>query len=452
VPNSDLDRRLVSFQANRNTPFHSWFKYREGFSTGLVRYAVEHCGRGHGLLLDPFAGSGTALFESRSLGWDSIGVELLPVGPFIVETRLAAETVDPSDFQRYVDSVHGLDLDSYFDPRFRFPHIPITEGAFSERTERALAGYRAYCQRHITDPQMRKLFDFAAFCVLESVSFTRKDGQYLRWDQRAGKDRVKSHFDKGPVPEFAVAVRTKLREMAEDISESRHAQDLFDQPATNQRASIDLRKGSCLDVLPRMRASSVDLIVTSPPYCNRYDYTRTYCLELVYLGFDAVQVSALRQQLLSSTVENRAKASDIEAAYAGRKDKKTFDAIREAFQQQRALHEVLDILYTLSKNKDLNNLNIPRMVENYFFEMCVMVCEMARVLRKGGMVMMVNDNVRYAGEEVPVDLILSDFAESFGLRVKHIWALPRGKGNSSQQMGQHGRSELRKCVYVWRKE
>jgi hypothetical protein len=72
VLNPDLDRSLVSFQANRNTPFHSWFKYREGFSTGLVRYAIEHYGRSHGILLDPFAGSGTALFESRSLGWDSI--------------------------------------------------------------------------------------------------------------------------------------------------------------------------------------------------------------------------------------------------------------------------------------------------------------------------------------------------------------------------------------------
>ncbi len=64
---------------------------------------------------------------------------------------------------------------------------------------------------------------------------------------------------------------------------------------------------------------------------------------------------------------------------------------------------------------------------------------------------MVNDNVRYAGEEVPVDTILSSVAESFGLVTEKIWTLARGKGNSSQQMGAHGRSELRKCVYVWRK-
>jgi hypothetical protein len=42
-------------------------------------------------------------------------------------------------------------------------------------------------------------------------------------------------------------------------------------------------------------------------------------------------------------------------------------------------------------------------------------------------------------------------AESFGLVTSHIWTLGRGKGNSSQQMGRHGRTELRKCVYVWEK-
>jgi hypothetical protein len=62
---------------------------------------------------------------------------------------------------------------------------------------------------------------------------------------------------------------------------------------------------------------------------------------------------------------------------------------------------------------------------------------------------MVNDNVQYNGEEVPVDLILSDFAVSAGLAVDRIWVLPTGKGNSSQQMGVHGRNELRKCVYIW---
>lgn len=64
---------------------------------------------------------------------------------------------------------------------------------------------------------------------------------------------------------------------------------------------------------------------------------------------------------------------------------------------------------------------------------------------------MVNDNVRYAGASVSVDLILSAMAEELGFEVETILVLPTGKGNSSQQMGEHGREALRKCVYVWRK-
>jgi len=63
----------------------------------------------------------------------------------------------------------------------------------------------------------------------------------------------------------------------------------------------------------------------------------------------------------------------------------------------------------------------------------------------------VNDNVRYAGASISVDLILSDLAEKLGFFVETILVLPNGKGNSSQQMGAHGRKPLRKCIYVWRK-
>lgn len=122
-----------------------------------------------------------------------------------------------------------------------------------------------------------------------------------------------------------------------------------------------------------------------------------------------------------------------------------------AFRCQKALQEVLRLLYAYKDDGQLNNTNIPRMVENYFLEMALVIFELARVLCLGGKVVMVNDNVRYAGEEVPVDLILSDIAEAAGLSTKHIWILETGKGNSSQQMAQYGRSELRKCVYIWEK-
>ena len=96
--NPELNRTLVSFQANRKVPFYGWFKYKEGFSASLVDTLVRKNANSKGVLLDPFSGAGTALFVSRSLGWDSVGIEVLPVGPFVVETRLAAERVSAKAF------------------------------------------------------------------------------------------------------------------------------------------------------------------------------------------------------------------------------------------------------------------------------------------------------------------------------------------------------------------
>jgi len=118
-------------------------------------------------------------------------------------------------------------------------------------------------------------------------------------------------------------------------------------------------------------------------------------------------------------------------------------------------HELLQaILAYLELQKDLgllNNNGIPRMVRGYFYEMSCVIAECARVLQRGAPLLMVNDNVRYAGASVFVEIILSEIAERLGFVAEKILVLPNGKGNSSQQMGTHGREALRKCVYIWRK-
>src|SRR3954470_20892043 len=87
--NPDLDRRLVSYQADKEAPFYGWFKYREGFTSRLVHYLLESVHPEPGVLLDPFAGSGTALFAASNLGWQTRGIEVLPVGVQAIETRVA---------------------------------------------------------------------------------------------------------------------------------------------------------------------------------------------------------------------------------------------------------------------------------------------------------------------------------------------------------------------------
>jgi len=266
----------------------------------------------------------------------------------------------------------------------------------------------------------------------------------LRWDSRA--DKSKSEFDKGEVYSFDDALFTQLTQIVNDL---RNMSFFGTKPRKDVK--IDLKTGSSLELLPEIPTESFDVIISSPPYCNRYDYTRTYALELVYLGIDEEQIRDLRQRLLSATVENKDKIELLKKIYKEKGRLDDFHKAEEIFNSNGALQEVLGILQSYKESNDLNNPGIYRMVKNYFYEHAFIVMEMARCLKKGGRIYYVNDNVRYAGEVVPVDLILSEFAANCGLTVKKIYKLPTGKGNSSQQMGKHGRQEVRKCVYYWEK-
>ncbi len=111
---------------------------------------------------------------------------------------------------------------------------------------------------------------------------------------------------------------------------------------------------------------------------------------------------------------------------------------------------ILSFLQACQSANLLNNNGIVTMLINYFKEMSLIIFQCARMLKPGSPLIMVNDNVRYQGVHIPVDLILADIALEAGFEIEHIWLLPVGKGSSSQQTIAHGREVVRKCVYVWR--
>jgi len=440
--NPDLTRQIVSFQANKKEPFYRWLKFKEAFSSHLVQYCLDRFKPEVGVvprILDPFAGAGTTLTTSTRLGWRATGIELLPVGTAAMRARLIADAVQTAAFERYLEKLQTW-IRKPSRGSYVFPHLRITDGAFPAETERAISSYMLFLSR-IEAEDVRYLFKFACMSILEDVSYTRKDGQYLRWDSRS-KRKLKSDFHKGDIRDFWTLICEKLDIMLQDIRW---------RNGGTYTSNVDINEGSCLQILPTLVDESFNLVLTSPPYCNRYDYSRTYALELAFLGYTEDAIKSLRQTLLSATVENKTKRESLHKQYCGRNQEDRFQAAVEVFSKEKALSEVLRILYDLRRQHKLNNSNIPLMVENYFFEMCLVVHELARVVLPGGHIVMINDNVQYHGQEIPVDLMLSHFAERAGLNVEAIWVLERGKGNSSQQMGTHGRNELRKCVYVWSK-
>lgn len=440
--NPHLSRQLVSFQANKDRPFYRWFRYKEGFSEPLVQYLLDILGLETGRLLDPFAGVGTTLFAASARGLDATGIELLPVGCEAMRVHRQVRYGEISVLRSALDRWRREQPWRQCLSAKPFAHLRITRQAFPEETEQALEKYLAALEQ---EPEsVARLLRFAAMCVLEDISYTRKDGQYLRWDHRSGRRQGNKPFHKGRIASFDEAITHKLDEIYADLQPSRLLPGFFDN--LGQQGSIEILRGSCLDLLPSLETASFDGLITSPPYANRYDYTRTYALELAFLGVGEEEIRALRQAMVSCTVENRAKTG-----LASSFSPEVLARASAAFTNQQALQTILNYLEWQKETKTLNNAGIPRMVSNYFYELALVIFECARVLKPGAAFVMVNDNVRYGGATIPVDLILSDFAEQAGFSVEVIWVLPTGKGNSSQQMGAHGREELRKCIYIWRR-
>jgi DNA modification methylase len=440
VVQPSLTRLLVSFQANKTRPIYRWYKYKEAFSASLVELLCRQYNITQGRILDPFAGSGTALFAASDIGIDADGIELLPIGQKIIDTKKILDTEFSSDdFKRLKIWLNGLTWKE-FEKKITLPELRITKEAYTKQTKTEIEQFLGACFQE--NKRVQAVVYFSLLCVLESVSYTRKDGQYLRWDFRSGRGQGKNSFHKGEILEFEHAITTKIKEIIADLEPSAQQIELF----LNHKypGKINLFRGSCLEIMPSLPNATYDAIITSPPYCNRYDYTRTYALELALLGISEQEIRDLRQKMLSCTVENRPK--DLVAI---NQDWKLALGIADS---QALLQAILKYLDDQNAQKILNNTGIPRMVRGYFYEMACVIQECYRVLKTGAFLFMVNDNVRYAGICISVDMILSEFAEKLGFKIESILVLPGDKGNSSQQMGHHGRNPLRKCVYVWKKQ
>lgn len=434
-----LSRALVSYQANKGRAVYRWFKYKEAFSAGLIEYLLKKYRVSKGVLLDPFAGSGTALFAAGALGMRVEGIELLPIGQTVIETKQLIDfQLQPQDVERLAAWLKEQPWKNSTEDK-AINELRITRGAYPQETVTAVGKFLAAVEQE--NQRVKTVLNFVLLCILESISYTRKDGQYLRWDYRSGRRQGKKIFDKGNILTFERALTEKLQEIIVDLRGADLPDDLFASIKT--RPDIRLYGGSCLEILPKLDADSYDCIITSPPYCNRYDYTRTYALELALLGVDEAGLLKLRQDMLSCTVENRAK--DL------LKSNRKWARSLAAADSHELLQAILAYLESQRELDLLNNDGIPRMVRGYFYEMACVLAECKRVLKRGAPLIMVNDNVRYAGAIIAVDIILSELAECLGFVTEQILVLPKGKGNSSQQMGAHGREALRKCVYVWRK-
>ena len=260
-------------------------KYKEGFSRGLVEQWINRVQPQS--VLDPFSGIGTAPLIAAGKGLRATGIEVIPVG--VLAGKAIAHAANGLDRDAFGEAAGSLlrrvESGKEAHREYAFRHVRITQSAFPTETESDLAKAREFIST-VKDPGIRGMLNLACMSVLESVSYTRKDGQYLRWDFRSGRP-LKARMHKGQILPFRTALYARLSEMIDDIEplEWRYG-----------HGAPDYITGSSLEQLRLLPDGSFDMVMTSPPYANRYDYTRTYALELAWLGYDQKAFLALRQR------------------------------------------------------------------------------------------------------------------------------------------------------------
>lgn len=452
----DFNRQSVSYQLSKNDCLHKWLKYKEGFSADLVNKLLDEFGIVPGnTILDPFLGSGTTSIVCQMKGVNSIGYDILPTSAVAIKAKENVFNYDVYEITNLINKLESINIPQNFNGKFKY--IPVTDGAYPEETEKEIVFFSEWIANSEYSDIAKNLVKLSILNALEQVSYTAKDGQYLRWDYRSkkmveakadrenkGKKPFVVRLDKGELPSLKSVLIKELKGVLDDIC--------FIQKSSKRKdASIRFEQESVLYGLPLIQSNCINGVITSPPYCNRYDYTRTYALELNYLGLSSTEVVALRQKLLSCTVENKSKIDSLKKFYEKIGRIEDFNKIISIIDSNKALQEVLCALRLRDENGDINNKGVLRMVEGYFTELAFLYFEIYRVCTPGSGVAFVNDNVRYAGEVVPVDFISTELASQIGFTPIRIYSLKQRKGNSSQQMKKFGRVALRKSITVWKK-
>lgn len=282
---------------------HDWYSFILSFPPHLVRTYLRRFGTGQQhRVLDPFCGTGTTLVECRKLGIGSVGIEAHPLTHFV--SRVKVDWMpDPEGLHSHAALVaeHALRVLA----RQGLQDAPSDDGAWpSESRLRTLPAETAalLLKNSISPLPLHKVL------VLLDQLERLQDERYEQHERLAlaqalvttiGNLRFGPEVGLGTIKGDAPVIGPWLQlvgRMSQDLRSLRQSQ--APQPTV---LLGDARR--CSAQLP---PQSIDVVITSPPYPNEKDYTRTTRLEAVLLGFLCTRsdLRALKHALLTSNTRS----------------------------------------------------------------------------------------------------------------------------------------------------
>lgn len=400
----DVSNGRVNKLDPRDRAFHDWYRFVLAFPPHLVRdYIKKFQLDQKSAVLDPFCGTGTTLVEAKLAGMKAVGLEGNPFPQFAssVKTdwdldadelksqaqRIAKDTLavlrsqgidDNFSFEDY----HKLELKT-LDPKTE--KLILTNSISPLPLHKTLVLYEC-----LQEFEAESFYDHALLALGNALVFKISN---LHFGPEVGVKNLKA--DVPVVSNWLVEIEKMTNDLRRVNGKVFPEVDVHLADARNFN-----------DIEP----NSIDAVITSPPYPNEKDYTRTTRLESVLLGFirSKEELRELKKRLVRSNTRGIYKEDD---------DDKWISDFPEI---QRIADDIEKRRIELGKDSGFERL-YPRAAKLYFGGMAKHLSELRTVLRPGAqLAYVVGDQASYLRVMIRTGQILGDIAQKLGYELVGI--------------------------------
>lgn len=377
------DKTASTFADNMKLPVHRWFRYSAGFSAKWVETVItKEKENGEVTLFDPFAGAGTTLLAAEKVGVECFGIE---AHPFII--RIAkAKLLYRTDPDAYLDRIKNV-IESAETLKSCIDDYPkLIRECFSDRSLEYLDKLRQAWYKLSDNSPQSQLAWLTIVAILRHVSHVGT----APWQYILPNKIKKSSLD--PILAFQLMAET----MAKDMKIARKI-------ANYEAHLIQSDARTCFGIPDRF----ANLVITSPPYANNYDYADATRLEMCFLGeikgWGDLQ-NAVRQYLIRSCSQHVTNKNV------------NLDEVLASVELEPIRSDIIQVCSQLLQERHLHGgkKNYHLMIACYFLDMAKVWHALRRVCKQPSTVcFVIGDSAPY-GIYVPVIDWMGKLAESAG--------------------------------------
>jgi hypothetical protein len=364
-----------------------WYRYYAGYADAFVADVVGRLPESTGVLLDPWNGAGTTTSVAAAYGIDAQGFDINPAAVVISKARLLQSDVAPSLLPLTRELLTAVEPDAHVEDgdlllRWMTRRAAVAVRRLAATFNRALVKRDG---RHHVAPLASEMSSLAAVFYLALFRVVRRAlARFAGTNPTWLRQKVAAH------EKVDLDLRTLRPSLLRTMAELAATVDGRGLPEHGQR-QIDIAVADS-GALP-IPESSVEAVITSPPYCTRIDYGVATLPELAALGMSDKEFRALRDRLIGTPTRDGSFArSDLR-----------WGKTATGFLRQVADHDShASQGYYLS------------FFSQYFTGMSNSLAEIGRVVGPGRPIVLVVQDSHYKEIHADIPGVMCDMAENLG--------------------------------------